>query len=476
MQERCGSKLRVPRPCCVQLSISSTADSTLSVSSPHHPYAGHLIAAMARKEKIAKSITNAIMSSDETIKHRSSAHQWRKFLKAVFTIHAIELRQHAEEDFIRLRQTWEIDSKQYDGSFEKDEGTDSAALQTKGTMGYSGSTFFTTWDEKYLVKSVPRHFEHSFFKDDFLPIYVKYMNEHLDSLIIRIVDFLAVDNAYKWSPGLLLGFAPSHHIVMENLLVGMDEGQAYGKNIALQQCDARRQDEQHQSKKNDHGEQESWKWQTWDLKPTTYFFPERDIADGKLTSEATKSRLADGFDDKLILKRSDANDFMNHLKSDTKLLEDANAVDYSLFLVRIPVIEPQDNIQDQPDSKRNPFAAEEDKDAESLHGTTDGASLALTAPASSEPPFTPPNAPSWRTGIKSADGKHIYRAAILDFFWTKHKLYAKIMTKLVKTWNRIDLSGSKGPMSITTNSKEYRDRFLVMCEGFLEVYDDEDGD
>ena len=32
--------------------------------------------------------------------------------------------------------------------------------------GYSGSTFFSTKDFRYLIKSVPRHFEHSFFKDE----------------------------------------------------------------------------------------------------------------------------------------------------------------------------------------------------------------------------------------------------------------------------------------------------------------------
>lgn len=429
---------------------------------------------MSRKERIAACITKAILLSDDATKSRSAARRWRKFLKALFTLYSIQLSQYSEDNFVRLRKIWEIEDAQYTASFKAREGKGQTALQIQGTMGYSGSTFFTTSDEKYLVKSVPRHFEHSFFKYDFLPAYVGYMAEHLDSLIIRIADFLAVDDAYGYSPGILFGFAPSHHIIMENLLVGRNEGQAYGKKLVLQRDDAQNQQQQRRNSEENNEDDELWKWKTWDLKPTTYFFPERDIADGKLTSEATKSRLADKFDDKLVLQRSDADAFMNQLEDDTKLLEKSNAVDYSLFLVRIPVIEPQDNIQENSNTNANPFASPEDDDTETLHGTTAGGDLAPTAPTPSQPPFTPPDPPSWRAGIRSADGKYVYRAAILDFFWAKHKMYAKIMTKLVKGWNRTDPGGSKGPMSITTNSKEYRERFLGMCEGFIEVREERD--
>lgn len=481
MNGRCGSKLRLPRDAeASTFSCFTHFLTTITTVNPNRPNCACVQlgqpSSMSRKDKIAQAITSAILHPHGTTKDRSAVRRWRKLLKALFTLYSIELKQHAEDDFIRLRQTWAIDDEHYLGSFEIHEGKDKTALKTKGTMGYSGSTFFTTSDEKYLVKSVPRHFEHSFFKDDFLPTYVEYMDEHLNSLIIRIADFLAADDAYRWSPGMLFGFAPSHHIVMENLLVGRDEGQAYGKDLISQQRDTQDQQQKNRNKKDAEDEvDEVWKWETWDLKPTTYFFPERDIAAGKLTSEATKSRLADKFDDKLILNRSDAKDFMNQLKDDTKILEEANAVDYSLFLVRIPVIEPQDDTQKPSKPTKNPFISPEDDDAEDSHQTTAGADLAPTAPTPSEPPFTPPDPPSWRTGIKSADGKYIYRAAILDFFWAKHKMYAKMMTKLVKGWNRIDPGGSKGPMSITTNSREYRERFLGMCEAFIEVHDQGDG-
>lgn len=86
-----------------------------------------------------------------------------------------------------------------------------------------------------------------------------------------------------------------------------------------------------------------------------------------------------------------------------------------------------------------------------------------------KPPFVPPDPPSWRTGIKSADGKHVYRASILDFFWAKNKVHAKAMTGLVNTYNLVD---KQGHMSITTTADEYRSRFLEMCSEIIEVRDD----
>jgi hypothetical protein len=68
---------------------------------------------------------------------------------------------------------------------------------------------------------------------------------------------------------------------------------------------------------------------------------------------------------------------------------------------------------------------------------------------------------SWRTGIESSDHQWVYRVGLLDFFWAKHKLQAKAMTGLIKSFN---LVARKGPMSITTDSKEYRTRFLRMVE------------
>jgi hypothetical protein len=43
---------------------------------------------------------------------------------------------------------------------------------------------------------------------------------------------------------------------------------------------------------------------------------------------------------------------------------------------------------------------------------------------------------------------------------------AKAMTGLIKSYNVVD---RQGPMSITTTSTEYRERFLSMCLDLVEV-------
>ena len=231
--------------------------------------------------------------------------------------------------------------------------------------------------------------------------YANHMRQNLDSLLVRITDFLEA----KSNVGSTFGAAPSHHIVMENTKFG--------------EKDDKRKDVE---------------WQTWDLKPMSYFYPERDIAGGALTSKETKEKLADNFSETLVLSLDDAEDLKANLQKDTAMLAKANAVDYSLFLVRIPL--------DKADSGN----------------TADGLPL--------EPPQVPPGPPSWRTGVKSSDGKYIYRAALLDFFWAKHKVHAQAMTGLIKTYNLVD---NQGPMSVTTTSDEYRERFLKMCNEMIEV-------
>lgn len=273
-------------------------------------------------------------------------------------------------------------------------------------------TFYSTADQKYLVKSVPRHSEHSFFRDDLLTPYVQHMATHPRSLLVRICDFLGASGP---SIGRIFRTAPSHHIVMDNIMYGREE-----------------------AKKNGDAD-----WEKWDLKPTSYFYPERDIAGGALTSEATKDQLADEFHDKILLRRDEAEGFFASLEADTKLLAEHNAVDYSLFLVRMKAPQPE--------------AAAHPSPAESNMVPTD-------------PPAVPPSPPSWRTGVASADGKYIFRASILDFFWAKHKVQPKLMTLLITLWNLV--VAKHGHMSITTTPDEYRERFLKMCRGIVEIKDD----
>lgn len=217
------------------------------------------------------------------------------------------------------------------------------------------------------------------------------MLHHPDSLLVRITDFL---EATSVTIGGVLRITPSHHIVMENILYGKDDDNGKGK------------------------------WQTFDLKPVSYFYPERDLAGGHLASDSIKERLLDTFDDKLRVSKRNGQELIDQLSQDSKFLMECNVVDYSLFLVRYPVA-----------NKSNVSSLESKKSA-------------------------------WRSGVISTDKKWIYRAVMLDYFWAKHKLHAQTMTALIKSFNFFT---GKGHMSITTTAEDYRSRFLNMVETLFET-------
>ncbi|KAL2264256.1 hypothetical protein VTK26DRAFT_9032 [Humicola hyalothermophila] len=347
---------------------------------------------MGRQERIARSVVRAIIG---THKRRSGllASLWALF-STLFALYQLTLRRVRPADFANLRRNhWDISDDDYHRSFEKGEAADEP-LKSIGDMGLSGSTFYSTADQKYLIKSLPRHAEYSFFAQELLTDYVEHMAAHPRCFLVRICDFLGASGA---SLGRLLRSAPSHHIIMENIM--------YGKHEAKQR-----------------GEEE---WEHWDLKPLSYFYPGRDIADGALASEAAKDEIGDEFHDKVVLSREQAGEFLSTLEADTKFLAEHNAVDYSLFLVR------------------------------------------MKADQSSTPDLSAEQ--TWRTGVASADGKYVFRAAILDFFWAKHKVHPRMMTLLIKLWNV--LIRRSGPMSITTTPDEYRNRFLRLCRDIVEVRD-----
>lgn len=227
------------------------------------------------------------------------------------------------------------------------------------------------------------------------------MKHNPASLLVRITDLL-------YSPqttlGALLGTAPDHHIVMENIL--------YGKSSC--------------SKDNQKA------WETYDLKPNDYFYPERDIAGGRLAPESVKERLIDEFPDKVRVTIDEKEELVAQIASDIKILKEANAVDYSLFLVRYPAsMSSEDGKVPVPPGTRSP----------------------------------------WRTGVTSRDGKWVYRAILLDFFWSKDALQAYAMTGLVNSYNFFKWGKDHGPMSITTTSDEYQQRFLGMVEDLIEIPD-----
>lgn len=210
------------------------------------------------------------------------------------------------------------------------------------------------------------------------------MQSHPESLLVRITDFLLAP--YRTLGGLLQ-VVPSHHVVMENIM--------YGKAS------------------DPRGD----KWETYDLKPANYFYPERDVLQGRLSSEAAKDKVVDHFHDKIRITKQQCEKLKGCLDEDTDFLQAANAVDYSLLLVRYPA--GNDN---QPGG-------------------------------------------SWRTGILSTDRKWIYRAILLDFFWSKHKLPAIAMTALIKSYNIVD---RQGPMSLTTSAREFKQRFIAMIDAIVE--------
>ncbi|EKG18035.1 Phosphatidylinositol-4-phosphate 5-kinase core [Macrophomina phaseolina MS6] len=342
-----------------------------------------------RTNRISKAILRAIFNEgrDDTTSPNARPSLLARIL-AFFSLFAIALRRFRAADFTRLRRdAWHLDDAEYRESFRLADRR-GGALNPVGDLGYSGSTFFTTPNAKFLVKSLPRRFEYAFFAHDLLDPYLQHMHAYPNSLLVRITDFL--EAIAPSLGGSLLGTAPAHHVVMENVLFGKDA---------------------------DAG------WETYDLKPASYFYPERDIAGGRLAPESVKERLVDKFPDKVRVTPAQRDELLAALGADTELLRRANAVDYSLFLVRYPA---------QPER---------------------------------EIPAVKARTSAWREGVRSVDGRWVYRAVVLDFFWAKHKTQPQLMTKLVKSFN---FFARKGPMSITTSPDEYRSRFLKMVKGYVE--------
>ncbi|KAE8390067.1 hypothetical protein BDV23DRAFT_172592 [Aspergillus alliaceus] len=336
-----------------------------------------------RQAALSKSIQLALFRNPKTFRKTLIG----RFI-AFFSIFYLKLLRYEPDIFRKLRnEVWEISEEQYRACFLSGEDK-TLPLLPMGDLGFSGSTFFSTSNSAFLVKSLPRHFEHSFFRHDLFQPYYEYISTHSDSILVWITDYLYA--AYT-SLGTLVKTAPAHHIIMENMLCGKEKDPAGDK------------------------------WETYDLKPIDYFYPERDLVPEPFVSQETLSRLADEFPDKLRLTQSDYEEMKQILEADTAFLASANAVDYSLFLIRFPTSSNPDVM-----GKRS----------------------------------------KWRIGVTSTDGKWRYRAVLLDFFWAKHKLHAQAMTGVIQTFNVV---GRQGPMTITTTANEYREKFLALVDSIMEV-------
>jgi hypothetical protein len=363
-----------------------------------------------RASIISNSIQEAVIHDGQAPKTRANPVKRRLVripfkillrLASFFSIFSLPLARYRAADFLTLRQDyWQLDEDEYVDSFEppstpaiSHSGKDADRhLQPIGDLGYSGSTFFTTANSKFLIKSLPRRFEHEFFTQELFNPYAVHMKRLPHSLLVRITDMVFTPYA---TLGGILGTAPTHHIIMENLLHGRAQGSVEAAT--------------------------SSNWETYDLKPNSYFFPERDLADGKLTPESVKDKLIDEFPDKVRVDAQQRRELLELLDADTTLLAENNAVDYSLFLVRYP----------------------------GPRGTG----------APQNVPLLKCDAHPWRTGVVDVNGEWVYRVMVLDFFWAKHKLHPKILTNLVKLFNKV---AHKGPMSITAEPFEYKKRFLSM--------------
>lgn len=331
--------------------------------------------------------------------NRSKKTSLRSLVASFFAFFRLHLTRYRPASFQSLRgEAWLVDEGEYLESFptptrRRRQNVREGQLVPVGDLGYSGSTFFATPNGKFLIKSLPRRFEHSFFTHDLLDPYIAHNRAYPASLLVRITDM-----PYTATPSLggILGTAPTHHIVMENLLYGKGDGEA------------------------------AKQWETYDLKPDDYFFPERDIADGNLAPQSVKDRLIDTFPDKVIVVSLDDRErLIATLNQDTQLLASHAAVDYSLFLVRYP-----------------------------------SPSSAASAPGSLRSSVPCP----WREGVDDVQGQWTYRAVVLDFFWAKSALQAKAMTGLVGAYNVV---ADQGPMSITAEPDEYRQRFMKMVDDLV---------
>ncbi|TLS26550.1 hypothetical protein PpBr36_05490 [Pyricularia pennisetigena] len=336
-----------------------------------------------RSSLISASIQEAVSERDAT-KRPNKLFRLLLWIIGFLSLFRLRLARYRPAEFRALRKhVWKLDEDEYIGSFQRGAG-DGSALKPVGDLGYSGSTFFTTANAKYLIKSLPRRFEHQFFTHDLLEPYIGHMRANPHSLLVRIADMVFTPQA---TLGGILGTAPTHHIVMENLM--------YGKQ----------------------GDE----WETYDLKPNDYFFPERDIMDGALVPNSVLDKLVDEFKDKVKVTAEQKAQLLNDLEKDTELLAKNNAIDYSLFLVRYPA-----------DAQTSVISSDAD---------------------------------AWRTGMRDRQENWVYRVVVLDFFWARHKFRARAMTGLVKLFNKV---AHRGPMSITANPSEYRERFLGMVRQIVD--------
>ena len=134
------------------------------------------------------------------------------------------------------------------------------------------------------MKSLPRSAESHFFREELRDPYYHYIQLHPESLLVRITDLVWA--RYR-TFGTILQLVPDHHIVMENIMLGKSS--------------------------DPRGD----KWETYDLKPADYVYPERDVLQGRLSSEAAKDKVVDIIEDKMRITKEQAKKLTGQLDNDT---------------------------------------------------------------------------------------------------------------------------------------------------------------
>ncbi|RPA76975.1 SAICAR synthase-like protein [Ascobolus immersus RN42] len=145
----------------------------------------------------------------------------------------------------------------------------------------------------------------------------------------------------------------------------------------------------------------------WDLKPQSFFEPTRDLVPDAMKSEAAKSGLADALDEEIFMTRQQKKELMRIVEEDARFLTNIETIDYSLLVGRYPI--------DMVDMSELPQ----------------------------------PESPV--SGMRSSDGKWVYKFCIVDFLWNVKQLHPQV----------IQVAGKALPeQTVTTEPGRYREEFL----------------
>ncbi|KAG8862836.1 hypothetical protein FRC20_011049 [Serendipita sp. 405] len=364
----------------------------------------------ALKRDLELDTTNTGSSNTDWDWSRPFQTRWR-FTKLPL-IYMTHLERAAPTAFQQLRnQHFDISNKLYLQCL-------TSPLKPLSNLGLSGSTFFHTDGPSsncgLLVKSINRAFEYEFMHEELLPAYLQYIEENpgADTLLTRITDVL-------WSADLTLGQAlnvsPRHYMVMVDVL---------GDIKAIE--DAKK----------------------WDLKPSGFFEPTRDLIPDVVKSEATKSGLADALDANIRVKltKIQFESLKRIIERDTSFLERKEVVDYSLLLGRFPAS------SSPPPPIGLGLATVSDHVS---HGLSRIKHILHVAD-----PGQLPTGDDLARGVLSSDGKWIYRFSIVDFLWNVNKLVPTVMRTAGKVLP---------DQTITTEPARYRKAFLEMIEEYVDV-------